>query len=67
MSGYAFKVEDKTSKLMSFRIDHVFPYKAIWTRIEDLKNVTLNTLPVYDDTYIETKMRAIKFILTFMA
>ena len=51
---------------MIFRID-VFPYKAIWTRIEDLKNVTLNTLPVYDDTYIETKMRAIKFILTFVA
>ena len=24
-------------------------YKAIWTKIEDLKNIELNVLPIYDD------------------
>ena len=27
----------------------------IWTNIEDLKNIKLNALPVYDDRYIEKK------------
>ena len=31
--------------------------KAIWTKIEDLKNIELNALPVYDDRYIKTKIR----------
>ena len=62
MSGYvkAFKVEDKLSKLLSFRIDYekVFEkYKAIWTNIKDLKNIKLNALPVYGDRYITTKIR----------
>ena len=43
MSGYvkAFKVEDKTNKLMSFRIDEKLleEYKAIWTKIKDLINI----------------------------
>ena len=26
-------------------------YKAIWPKIEDLKNIKLNALPVYDDIY----------------
>ena len=47
MSGYVktFKVKDgnkdKNNKLMSFRIDDeklLGKYKAIWTKIEDLKN-----------------------------
>ena len=47
MSGYikTFKVKDgdkdKNNKLMSFRIDDeklLGKYKAIWTKIEDLKN-----------------------------
>ena len=42
MSGYVktFKVEDKNNKLMSFRWDEKLleKYKAIWTKIEDLKN-----------------------------
>ena len=33
-------------------------YKAIWTKIEDFKNVELNALPVYDCRYIKTKIRA---------
>ena len=32
-------------------------YKVIWTIIEDLKNLELNALPVYDDRYIKTKIR----------
>ena len=74
MSGYvqAFKVEDKISKLMSFRIGDgklLEKYKAIWTKIEDFKNIELDTLPVYDDRYIKNKIRAYgdKVLLTFVA
>ena len=31
-------------------------YKAIWTKIEDLKNIKLKVLRVYDDSYIKTKI-----------
>ena len=62
MSGYVkrFKVKEENNKLMSFPIDDeklLEKYKAIWTKIEDLKNIKLNTLPVYDDRYIKTKIR----------
>ena len=64
MNGYVktFKVgdKDKSNKLMSFHIDDkklLEKYKAIWTKIEDLKNIELNALPVYDDRYIKTKIR----------
>ena len=44
-------------------------YKAIWTKIEDLKNIELNALPVFDDRYIKNKIRTYgnKEILTFAA
>ena len=32
-------------------------HKTIWTNIEDLKNIELNDLPVYDYRYIKTQMR----------
>ena len=66
MSGYVktFNVKDtdkdKNSKLISFHIDDeniLEKYKAIWTKIEDLKNIELNSLQVYDDGYIKTKIR----------
>ena len=46
MSGYVktFKVEDKINKLMFFCMDDEIlleKYKAIWTKIEDLKNIKL--------------------------
>ena len=50
---------------MSFRIDDeklLETYKATWAKMEDLKNIKLNALPVYDDRYMKTK----KFILIFM-
>ena len=62
MIGYVqiFKVQegniDKNNKLISFRIDDE-KYKAIWNKIEDLKNIELNDLPVYDDRYIKTKIK----------
>ena len=58
MSGYVktFEVKDgdkdKNNKLMFFHIDKekLFEkYKTICTKIEDLKNIELNSLPVYDD------------------
>ena len=61
MSGYVktiiVKEEDKgkSNKLMSLHIDDkklLEHYKAIWTKIENLKNIELNALPVYDDRYI---------------
>ena len=62
MSRYVktFKVKDKSNKSMSFHRDDeklLEKYKAIWTKIEDLKNIELNALPVYDDRYIKTKIR----------
>ena len=67
MSGYVktFKIKDedkyKNNNLIPFRIDDeklLKKYKAIWTEIEDLKNIELNALPVYDDRYMKTKIRA---------
>ena len=31
-------------------------FKAIWTNIEDIKNIELNALPLYDDRYMKTKI-----------
>ena len=57
-----FKVKngdkDKNNKTMSFRIDDeklLEKYKTTWTKIEDLQNIELNTLPVYDGRYIKPK------------
>ena len=52
--------KDKKNKLMPFRIDDeklLEKYKAIWNKIEDLKNIDLNDLPVYDDRYIKIKIK----------
>ena len=66
MSGYVktFKVKDgdkdKINKLMSLRIDDdrlLEKYKTSWTNIEDSKNIEFNALPVYDDRYINIKIR----------
>ena len=54
------EVEDKNNKLMYFRMDHgklLEKDKANWTKIEDLQNIELNDLPVYDEMYIKTKIR----------
>ena len=44
--------KDKNKKLMFFHIDDdnlLKKYKTIWTKIEDLKNIELNTLLVCND------------------
>ena len=32
-------------------------HKNIWTKIEDLKKIELDALPVYDNKYIKTNIR----------
>ena len=47
-------------KLMSFCINNdklLKKYKCIWAKIEDLKYIELNYLPVYDRRYMKTKTR----------
>ena len=64
MNGYVRtfmdKDKNKSNKLKSFRIDDdtlLEKYKTIWAKIEDLENIELNALPVYDDRYIKTKIK----------
>ena len=62
ISGYVktFKVKEGDNKLIFFCINNekLFEkYKAILTKIKDLKNIELNVLPVYHDRYIKTKIR----------
>ena len=62
ISGYVktFKVEDKINKLMLFRIEDeklLEKYEAIWTKIEDLKNIKLTSVPAYDEKYLKSKTR----------
>ena len=66
MNGYVktFQVKDgnkdNTKKLMYLRKDdakQLEKYKAIWTEIEDLKNIELNALLVCDDRYIKPKIK----------
>ena len=45
---------------MSFCIDDeklLEKHRPIWTKIEDLKKIELNALPVYDDRYTKNKIR----------
>ena len=61
MSGYVktFKVKDgdkdKKNKLMSLLVDDEKLFaenETTWTKMEDLKNIDMNALQVYDDRYI---------------
>ena len=43
---------------MSLHIDEdklLEKYKTTWAKIDNLKNIELNALPVNDDTYIKPK------------
>ena len=45
---------------MSLHIDDdqlLEKYKTLWTKIEDLKSIELNALPVYDNRYTKSKIR----------
>ena len=46
--------------MMSFCIDDdklLEKYKIIWAKIEDLENIEVDALSVYDDRYIKSKIR----------
>ena len=54
------KINITTKKLMYFHINDeklLEKCEAIWTKIEDLKNIELNDLPAHDARYIKTKIR----------
>ena len=56
ISGYVktFKVKDGNKDNDNKLVEK---YKTIWTKIEDLENIELNALSVYDDRYTKTKVR----------
>ena len=67
MSGYAQTIKvkdgdkDKNIKMLPFCIDDdklLGKSKDTWTKIEELKNIELNSLSVYNNRYIQTKIRA---------
>ena len=54
------KIRIRIIKRLPFHIDNeklLKTYKTVWTNIEDLQNIQLNALAVYDDRYIKTKIR----------
>ena len=66
MSGYVETFRGKSgdknqnSKLISLGIDDnnlLKKFETISTKIEDLKNIKLDALPVYYDRYIKTNIR----------
>ena len=38
-------------------------YKTIWIKIEDLRNIEFNVLPIYDDRYVKTKIKSCGYIV----
>ena len=47
------------NRLTCFRLDDeklLEKYKAIWTKIEDLKTINLNVLSVHDNRYIQIEI-----------
>ena len=59
MSGY-LKYFDKSGKNMSFKIEHesiYFKYTEIWKTIKKSPNTRFHSQPIYDDKYIETKVK----------
>ena len=56
MSRYVKTFKGKNDNLMSLGLDDeqlLEKHKTIWTKIEDLKSIELNTLPVYYNRYIK--------------
>ena len=50
----------KNNKLLSLSTDNdklLEKYKNIWTKIEDLINIEVEVLPVYDNNYVKTDIR----------
>ena len=65
MSGY-IKYFENGSKNMSFKIkdDNVhIAYNPIWNKLKELLGVKFYSEPVYDDSYIETKVKTFSDII----
>ena len=59
MSGY-IKYFENGRKNMSFKIEDesvYLKYTEIWNKIKSLLNVKLHSQPIYDDKYINTKVK----------
>ena len=60
MDVETFEIKDKNNKSMYFCKDDenlLEKNKTIVIKVEDLKSIELNALPVHNDRYIKTKIR----------
>ena len=60
MSGY-IKYFENGRKNMSFKIeeDQVYiKYNSIWNKIKELLDIKFHSQPIYDDSYIKTKLKS---------
>ena len=65
MSGY-IKYFENGGKNMSFKIeddDAYVKYSQIWNKIKELLGVKFYTEPIYEDTYINTKVKAFSSVI----
>ena len=65
MSGY-IKYFDGGGKNMSFKIDDnsfYFKYNQIWNKIIESLGVKFYSEPIYDDSYIKTKVKTFSNII----
>ena len=65
MSGY-IKYFENGRKNMSFKIeeDQVYiKYSSIWNKIKELLDIKFHSEPIYDDSYIKTKLKSFSDII----
>ena len=65
MSGY-IKYFENGGKNMSFKIeddDAYVKYSQIWNKIKELLGVKFYTEPIYEDTYINTKVKTFSSVI----
>ena len=65
MSGY-IKYSENGGKNMSFKIDDdsaYIKYNQIWNKIKELLGVKFYNEPIYDDSYIKTKVKTFSDII----
>ena len=56
MSGY-IKYFNGGGKNMSFKIKDILGYTETWNKIEKTLGIRFHSQSIFDDTYIETKVR----------
>ena len=68
MSGY-IKYFENGGKNISFKIEDesmYVKYNQIWNRIKELLGVKFHTEPIYDDSYIKTKVQTFSEIVKIL-